>query len=410
MRTASRTPLGRIEERRRLRRVRWMRALFVFGLVAWTSLAAWWATYFFRSYRELREMTMRAYQAEAYILARALAEHPPGALTLPPLFEVAPLPLDRDTRRFPFVTLPPGSPEPTHALVLSPTERVRLHHESRTKLIMLAGEGTVLIGLLFVVFIVLYRMLVSEWRLNRQTEAFVSAVTHELKSPIAGLRALLDTLESLELSANERATYHSLGQVELKRLDRLVNHVLLSSRLEGASYEANPTPISVDALLERLVERKALLAAERGGSVTLAATPTQATFDPDAFEMIVMNLIDNAIKYSEGAPHVRVEAHGGERVRVLVRDDGAGLDEEERRHAFDKFWRSRDADRTQSKGTGLGLFIARELARAGGGDLRVESEGRGKGATFVLELPAGETASRRIAFAFSLSELKVNAP
>lgn len=388
MRTASRTPLGRIEERRRLRRVRWMRALFVFGLVAWTSLAVWWATYFFRSYRELREMTMRAYQAEAYILARALAEHPPGALTLPPLFEVAPLPLDRDTRRFPFVTLPPGSPEPTHALVLSPTERVRLHHESRTKLIMLAGEGTVLIGLLFVVFIVLYRMLVSEWRLNRQTEAFVSAVTHELKSPIAGLRALLDTLESLELSANERATYHALGQVELKRLDRLVNHVLLSSRLEGASYEANPTPMDVGALLVRLVERKALLAEERGGTVELKGIPATATFDPDAFEIIVQNLIDNAVKYSVGAPRVSVETRRkGARVCVVVRDEGAGLDEEERRHAFDKFWRSRESDRTQAKGTGLGLFIARELARAGGGNLRVESEGRGKGATFTLELP-----------------------
>lgn len=391
MRNPQRTALARVDERRRTRRVRAMRVLFGLGLVAWTSLAVWWAAYFYRSYQQLRETTMRAYAAEELLVARELGQTSlPPAQALPAIFQVVPLPLDEDTLSFPYVELPVAAGDKTHALVVAETERRRLHHESRTKLIMLAGEGSVLVGLLFVCFIVMYRMLVSQWRLNRQTEAFVSAVTHELKSPIAGLRALLETLRSIQMPAEERATYHAMGLDEVRRLDRLVNNVLLSSRLEGASYTPHPQPIDLRATLQRIGERKRLYAHEQGGEITVSIGAEVATFDPEAFEIVVENLVDNALKYSPVAPAIEIDARPAPAamVEVRVRDNGHGIARDDLPHVFDKFWRSRHTEQTQAKGTGLGLFIARELARASGGELRVESEGLGKGTTFVLVLPA----------------------
>lgn len=368
-----------------------MRVLFVLGLLAWTSLAVWWGAYFYLSYKQLRETTMRAYAAEELLVALDIQTRGDASLVdLPDIFEISPLPLDEDELAFPHVKMPLGASPPTHAVVVAPKERQRLHHESRAKFIMLAGEGSVLVGLLFVCFIILYRMLVSQWRLNRQTDAFVSAVTHELKSPIAGLRALLDTLKTIELPPDDRAAYYAMGQNEVRRLDRLVHNVLLSSRLEGASYRAHPQPVNLAETLERVVERKRLIVQELGGDIEMMLGAHTATVDPEAFEATVGNLVDNALKYTPGPPRLRLETRpvDGGHVEIRVTDNGVGVARSELRHVFNKFWRSRTTEKTQTKGTGLGLFIARELTRANGGELRVESDGVGKGTTFIIELPA----------------------
>lgn len=391
MNASPRTALVRVEERRRTRRVRAMRVLFALGLLAWTSLAVWWAAYFYISYKQLRETTMRAYAAEEMLVAIDLQTRGDASLVdMPEIFEISPLPLDEDELVFPHVKMPLGSSEPTRAVVVAPKERQRLHHESRAKFIMLAGEGSVLVGLLFVCFIILYRMLVIQWRLNRQTDAFVSAVTHELKSPIAGLRALLDTLTSIELPPDDRAAYYAMGLAEVRRLDRLVNNVLLSSRLEGASYRAHPLPVNLADTLEKVAARKRLIVQELGGDIEIVIVADTATVDPEAFEAAVGNLVDNALKYAPKMPRLRLETRAvkKDRVEIRVSDNGVGIGKDELRHVFNKFWRSRTTEETQTKGTGLGLFIARELIRANGGEMRVESDGPGKGSTFVIELPA----------------------
>lgn len=393
MQASPRTALVRVEERRRARRVRAMRVLFAVGLLAWTSLAVWWAAYFYISYKQLRETTMRAYAAEELLVAIDLQTRGDASpVDMPAIFEISPLPLDEDELEFPHVQMPLGASAPTHAVVVAPRERQRLHHESRSKFIMLAGEGSVLVGLLFVCFIILYRMLVTQWRLNRQTEAFVSAVTHELKSPIAGLRALLDTLESIELPAADRAAYYSMGQNEARRLDRLVNNVLLSSRLEGASYRPHPLPVNLAATLEKVAARKRLIVEELGGDIDIdiVVGADSVTVDPEALETTVSNLVDNALKYAPNAPRIRLETRAvkKDRVEIRVSDNGVGIARDELRHVFNKFWRSRATEQTQTKGTGLGLFIARELIRANGGEMRVESDGVGKGSSFIIELPA----------------------
>jgi two-component system phosphate regulon sensor histidine kinase PhoR len=335
-------------ERRRSRSLRW---LFAFGLAAWTSLGAWWGIYLYRTTRDLQS-------ARFELLASRLG--------LPPLTGSA-----ADVARLRSV---------------APDVVARLEEDFRQKMLMLGGEGALLIGLLLAVHVALYRGLVAERRLHRQRDSFVHAVTHELKSPIAGLRALLQSLRELELSQAERADYLSMGLSELTRLDRMVGNILLSARIDAAGYAPQLTVVDFEAAIAAAVRQRRLLLTERGAHVEIDMHLMFARCDPEGLEVILGNLIDNAIKYSPGAPQLRLWArHSDDMVVLLVEDKGIGIAADEGRHLFEKFYRTAAGEKLAPKGTGLGLYISRGIARACGGDLVLQS-GQ-DGTTFMLTLP-----------------------
>lgn len=392
--------LARLEERRYNRRTNLFRLLFVLGLLAWGSLAAWWGTYLYITTQQIREMTLRAYQAEERYLALAFSFvgsdfNIPEALEETP-FQLAELPLDEDTLEFPHVAL--DGPRTGLAIVVRPEERARMRLEARRKLIMLAGEGTLLIGLLFVSLIGLHRMLQAQWRLNRKVEAFVHTITHELKSPIAGMRVLLQSLRNLKLPPEEQAAYLDLGLAETSRLDRMVGNILMSSRLDGAVFSPRIEELELRPIIEQLAARKELMFADQQGSISLNL-PGNATVmaDPEALDSILENLLDNALKYGGNPPKAAIHIDQGEPGRLLltVEDNGAGLSQEEISQIFRKFHRAGgDEEVRQAKGTGLGLYIARNLARACQGELSAHSDGPGHGSRFILELPQGPSSRR----------------
>lgn len=387
--------LARLEERRYRTRSNLFRLLFVVGLLAWGSLAVWWATYLYITNQQIREMTLRAYQAEERYLALALSFvgpefDIPAALDDTP-FALATLPLDEETLEFPYATL--DSPRYGQAIVVRPEERSRIRMDARRKLIMLAGEGTLLIALLFFSLIGLHRMLLAQWRLNRKMETFVHTVTHELKSPIAGMKVLLQSLKNLKLPPEDQAAYLDLGLAETGRLDRMVGNILMSSRLDGAVFTPRVEELELGPFLDRMYRRKELMFRDQGGrlSMDLPDLPTVIA-DPEALESILENLLDNALKYGGSPPLVQVETHLGRPGRLLltVEDNGAGLSPVEISQIFQKFHRAAYDDEVRPvKGTGLGLYIARNLARACGGELSAQSDGPGKGSRFILELPQG---------------------
>ncbi len=389
-------PLGHYEDRRQARRVRVIRGLFVLGLLVWTSLAAWWATYFYQATAAVRASKLETYHA----LEMFYAFHFPFApsiedfqATLPRYLAVAPLPLSAEAKEFPFVEVPLPSEmrhgTPTHAIVVSPAERASIRHETHEKTVQLEGEGSLLIGLLFVLNFALYRMLMSERRLSQQRESFVHAVTHELKSPIAGLRALLESLATIELPAAERASFVELGLRDLGRLDAMVGNILLSARLEAKGFQPQLETVSLDEVLARVSERKTRLFVERGGKLSIAPGAGEATADPEALETVLGNLLDNALKYTAGKPEAQITvSRAGARVELAVQDNGIGLSRDDQKKVFEKFYRAPAGEQQTAKGTGLGLFIARGLARACGGDLTVDSAGPGRGSRFTVILPA----------------------
>ena len=145
--------------------------------------------------------------------------------------------------------------------------------------------------------------------------------------------------------------------------------------------------VDVTAALERLRDRKQIRFQESGGSIAINGKPTIAHTDPEALETILENLVDNTLKYTTAAPRVEVSAERREGlVLVHVTDNGIGMSAGDAARIFDKFYRADAGQETHAKGTGLGLFISRRLARACGGDLKVHSAGSGQGCTFTLEL------------------------
>jgi signal transduction histidine kinase len=369
-----------------------MRLLFLVGLLAWSSLAAWWATYFYRSTLEVQRATLRAYSAEQKlddleIEQRQLNVDQAREELQGTVFAIAPRPLSQEESRYPNEVLR-GRLDGL-AIVVSPEERTRLESLLRRKMIMLAGEGSVLVGLLFACLMVLYRMLVGELQLRRQQESFVHSVTHELKSPLTGLRSLLQSFAALDIPMPERAAYADLGLREIERLDRLVANILLSSRLEADAFRPQATEIDVGASLRRIQERQLHVFKERGGDLLLEVTgPLTGRGDEEAVDVIVRNLVDNALKYSAEKPVVHLRGRmDGAQIVIDVQDNGIGLSEVDQARVFRKFYRAAEGEVRHAKGSGLGLFIARGLARAMQGELSVQSAGPGTGSTFTLTLP-----------------------
>ncbi len=224
-----------------------------------------------------------------------------------------------------------------------------------------------------------------------QKTSFVANVSHEFKTPLTTIRLYAELLEQGRVrDAAQGGDYlRTIGR-ETERLARLVNNALDFSRLEQGRKKYAREPVDLAAALQRLLDTHAPRVSEAGLKLErrLPAVPLVVTTDRDALEQIVLNLLDNACKYAASGGVVEValqpRAQGGAEVRVS--DRGPGVPVEHRALIFEKFHRVDDALTAEKTGAGLGLSIARQLARGVGGELRYAPRARG-GAEFILELP-----------------------
>lgn len=248
--------------------------------------------------------------------------------------------------------------------------------------LMVAGETGLFVLALAVGVVVLLAVARRRSQARERMEQLLRLTSHELKTPIAGVRALLQSLQLGSVPEEQRAQLTQMGIAECDRLEHLAETVLAYQRAVSRSekdFEVNSATALVDEVLEHrqrtriseTVEKKALAAA-------------QVRVDKDAFRVIFENLLDNARKYGGGK--AEVEAHvDGRRWQLAVRDQGQGFLPQDAERLFDPFRREKMS--SVQHGSGLGLSIARQLARQMGGDLTATSEGPQRGATFVLALP-----------------------
>jgi K+-sensing histidine kinase KdpD len=215
--------------------------------------------------------------------------------------------------------------------------------------------------------------------------AVLHAVSHDLRSPLTAIRAASEGLDnpSLELGVDEREELFETIRLELRRLERLVDNLLDLSRLEAGPARRTPELWTVDALLAAALEQLG----EEADRVetTLAPDAGLVRVDGSHLQRVLVNVLENALKFSSPDDPVEVSVDGGPgRVLVRVRDHGPGIAEADRERIFEAFERGSAAGR----GSGLGLAIARGFAEANDGRIWVETSGHAGGATFVLELPA----------------------
>ncbi|MHC4391293.1 MAG: sensor histidine kinase [Planctomycetota bacterium] len=262
--------------------------------------------------------------------------------------------------------------------------------ESRRQVFMILSEAIVfLIALLGGVFI-LYRTLTEQVRLKHMQATFLSAVTHELKSPLAAIRLLLETVESGRVK--DAAKVRDLvgkSLLDVDRLEQLVNDLLCAGQLEQHDLQPSKTRLDFTALVREVAERARPRLIQEGDALKVTADrPIPIDGDPALLESVVLNLIENAAKYSPPPRAISVALAEREgRAELTVRDQGVGLDAEDRAQVFLPFFRAGDEETRTQRGTGLGLFLVQGIVRAHGGDCTVESAGHGQGSVFRVRLP-----------------------
>jgi signal transduction histidine kinase len=241
--------------------------------------------------------------------------------------------------------------------------------------------------------------LVRESRRNEQHDAFINAVTHELKTPVASIRLYLETLLRRELDDDKRHEFYRVMLADSDRLLDLIEQVLRAGRTSARSRVLHQVPIDLRETVRECLDLARVrhhLPDDALAYVDRVHNPSEATVlgDPDELKAAVSNLVDNAIKYSNGDVHVQVELApmDDRRVAVRVRDAGIGISSAELKRIFRRFYRIPEAVAMRIKGTGLGLFIVSSVARKHGGRVFAESPGPGQGSTFTLQLPTAPSA------------------
>jgi len=242
-----------------------------------------------------------------------------------------------------------------------------------------------LIGLAVVLVAIAFAQVRKEIQLARLRSEFVSGVSHELRTPLAQIRMFAETLTLGRVrSADESQRALEIIQRESERLSHLVDNVLCFSRAERGMVSLHPEPVDVGPFMGELIETVRPLAAARRASLETEVAPDLAgSLDPSAVRQMLLNLIDNALKYGPVGQMVMVGAQReGVVLRFWVDDEGPGVDPGDRDRIWQPFWRG--AGSAQG-GSGIGLAIVRDLATRHGGVVRVERGARG-GARFVIEL------------------------
>jgi signal transduction histidine kinase len=250
--------------------------------------------------------------------------------------------------------------------------------------------GVLLLAMIISGVVLNTTFLVREIRRNEQHDAFINAVTHELKTPVASIRLYLETLLRRQVDEEKRLDFYRTMLDDSDRLLVAIDQILRTGRLSRGNRLMNPVTVDFNALVEECVQRARTLHSLPEDAIQYRSGQTLTLQgDPDELRAAASNMINNAVKYSAGEVKVAVETSRLDDKFALLRvkDRGVGIPNQELKRIFKRFYRVPGPVAVRLKGTGLGLYIVRSVATRHGGRVWAESAGLGHGSTFVLQLP-----------------------
>ena len=234
--------------------------------------------------------------------------------------------------------------------------------------------------------------LVREIRRSEQHDAFLNAVTHELKTPIASIKLYLETLKTRDVTPEKRNEFYDVMLADSDRLLHTVEQVLKAGQAIEKKRLSNVTEINAGSVLNDAIgiirsrynlENDIIRLTEPAGELIVMG-------DEDDLRTVFVNLLDNAVKYSGPDRKILIRAKRSalnNKADIFIRDNGVGIPENQLKRVFKRFYRVANAGTKDTKGTGLGLAIVRSIVEKHGGRVKVDSKGPGRGSTFVVHLP-----------------------
>ena len=229
---------------------------------------------------------------------------------------------------------------------------------------MIMCEGSVFIIIFFVGALSLHKSLKRQMKLQEQKRNFLLSVTHELKSPLASIKILLQTIQKRDLSKEQMLDFIGKSLTDIERLDDMVENMLLASKIDNSSYTFPKDKFNLSVLVDSIVNRLQLTKCEGSQQIIEADIEPKIEITGDKFALtsVVTNLIENAIKYSGPCQTVGVKLFLKDgKVFLEVADSGIGIADNEKGKIFDKFYRVGSEETRNTKGTGLGLYIVKEV-------------------------------------------------
>ncbi len=362
------------------------RVAFAIIVVFVLAQAAWWVIFEFRSIDErTRDIdaawerdvaTANAWYAAAPAGAAGVAAGAADALRTELLARYPHLDFDDDAGRF----------------VVDPAALRAFVDEQGRRKRMLAFEGPTFALVVLSMLLLIATSLRAERDLKRRQQNFLSAVTHEFKTPISTLRLLVQTARMRTLPPAKQQDYLARMESELDRLERTSDQVLASARLEASREPPRLEAHDLNRLVQGVVGRMRAGLEARGATVnvTYCAMPLPVSVDADAFGMVLGNLLDNAVKYSPGSekPVCLSLAARGDLIETHVDDEGIGLAPGDEERIFERFYRAGDELRRESPGVGLGLHLVRSTIEAmNGWVVAGPNPTAARGARFTVVLP-----------------------
>ncbi|HZV60270.1 MAG TPA: ATP-binding protein [Candidatus Eremiobacteraceae bacterium] len=252
--------------------------------------------------------------------------------------------------------------------------------------------GIIFFGVIIAGMVINTIFLVREIRRNERQDSFLNAVTHELKTPIASIRLYLETLQSRNLDEKQRASFYRIMLEDTDRLLGTVEQVLKAGETKHGSDRSTWTEVNFSKIVLETVELARIRKNIGKDALRFSSEPQEEMLvlgNADELRTAVFNLLDNAVKYSADNPRITVSLlrPNIDSVVLQVNDEGVGIARDELKRIFKRFYRAQNRLSGEVKGTGLGLFIVRSIARRHGGEAHAESAGELAGSTFTLRLP-----------------------
>lgn len=253
--------------------------------------------------------------------------------------------------------------------------------------------GIIFFGVIIFGLVLNTTFLIREIRLNEQHDAFINAVTHELKTPIASIRLYLETLKTRDVDAQQRDQFYDNMLADSDRLLTTVEQVLRAARSRHRRRRIANSVIDLNSTVLECLELARIRYGLDENSLSYFEAPSasgaKVSGDIDELRAAFSNLLDNAVKYSDEQIAVSVEltAIDEKRVALRVADKGIGIPSAQLKRIFKRFYRVPGMFMARVKGTGLGLFIVRSVVEKHGGRVFAESRGLGHGSTFTIQLP-----------------------